>query len=221
MNDEWVKVRKGSSAQAHEIRPLISFRRTSFGFNSYFVKHADLTKFRFVTIYVQPAHYKLGFKFHNDKTDQDAYTQLKSHSIQVGRLFTKFAWLRAVSQLEDERARRFEPLKNPDGLWEIQVCPAFETVVSDKSKIPSSTTGIYRYRRGKEVVYIGRGNIKDRTLAQERRDWEFDKIEYSITEDEPEQRKWETYWLDQFFKDHARLPLYNRIKGAQDKSQKS
>ena len=215
MNDEWQVVKRPSTTPTHEIRPLISFRRSTIGFNSHFVKHATLTQYRYVTMYVMPDKFKVGFKFHNDKSDPNAYTLLKGRSVQVGHLYSAHQWLKGVSELEDEWARRFEPVKNEDGMWEVQVCPAFEIVVINKKKIPENAKGIYRYRRKGEVVYIGRGNIRNRAMSQERKDWEYDNIEYSIVLDENEQQHWESYWLDQHVKEHARKPLYNRIMGKQ------
>ncbi len=217
MSKEWQKVRRASNVPGHSIRPLVSLRRDSLYFNSHFAKHVELGKFRYVTLYVLPSEFRLGFRFHNEKSDLDAYTLMKNSTIQVERLFSQNAWLRAVADIEDTRARRFEPVKNADGFWEIQVCPAFEVSVTDKRKIPREAAGIYRYRSEGDVVYIGRGRIRDRATARERRNWQYDTIEYSVVDDAKQQERWEAYWLQQYVDEHARLPLYNRLKGATDK----
>jgi hypothetical protein len=85
--------------------------------------------------------------------------------------------------------------------------------VSDRSEIPSTTRGIYRYRRGDDIVYIERGQIRSRSQAPECEEWDFETIEYSIVPDEAQQKKWEAYWLDKHVEQHSKLPFYNRIKG--------
>jgi len=83
------------------------------------------------------------------------------------------------------------------------------------SKIPSDAKGIYRYWDKDVVVYIGKGNIKDRFREVGRSDWKFDTIEYSIINDENEQYEWESYWLEKFKEENSeRLPYYNKIAGA-------
>ena len=93
MDDEWQVVKKASGAPPLEIRPLVSLSLNSIGFNSHFAKHAEIEKFRYVTMYVLPAKYKLGFRFHNDKTDRNAYTILKQKRIQATHLYSRHPWL--------------------------------------------------------------------------------------------------------------------------------
>lgn len=213
MDDEWHVVKKSSNIPSNVITPLVSLRRSDISFNSHFCKHAELKKYRYVTLYVMPNKYKLGFKFHNDAADLNANKLLEGRIVAAHRLYRENPWSKAITKIDDDRLKRFEPRKNAEGLWEIQVCPAFEKSEKMISKIPLDAKGIYQYRRKGEIVYIGRGNIKDRASAPDRKEWEFDTLEYSIVEDEADQEQWEGYWLDQYFKDHARLPLYNRISG--------
>ena len=217
MNDEWQVVKRPANIPSDLIIPLVSLRRSDISFNNHFIRHAELSKYRYVTSFVMPNKYKLGFKFHNDATDINANKLQNSRIVAAGRLYKENSWLKAITKIEDDRLKRFEPKKNADGLWEIQVCPAFENSSKSKSEISADIKGIYQYRRNGEVVYIGRGNIRDRVSSPERKEWEFDTIEYSIIEDESEQGRWEGYWLDQYVKEHARLPLYNRISGKKEK----
>jgi hypothetical protein len=62
---------------------------------------------------------------------------------------------------------------------------------------------------------MGRGVIKDRLASQERRDWDFDRVEFSIIANSDDQVRWETYWLENHQKANSgKLPVYNRIAGA-------
>jgi hypothetical protein len=81
-------------------------------------------------------------------------------------------------------------------------------------KVPSGTFGIYRYKNNNEVVYIGMGDIRKRLSSPERKDWEFDNVEYSKVENEGKRKEWETYWIDRFSEENGkRLPVYNKIGG--------
>ena len=60
---------------------------------------------------------------------------------------------------------------------------------------------------------IGKGQIRDRAKSVERADWEWDRIDYSIVEQEAEQFRWESWWLEWFEQKHGQLPHYNRIGG--------
>jgi excinuclease UvrABC nuclease subunit len=104
-------------------------------------------------------------------------------------------------------------------LWLIQLCPAFEyKKARESADIPADATGIYRYLRDNgEIMYIGRGAIKQRLAAPERHDWTFDTVEYSVVENPDEQVKWEAHWLARYKEEHnGELPIYNRISGSRE-----
>ena len=97
-------------------------------------------------------------------------------------------------------------------MWVIQLCPAFELRTDRKgSDVPPDTQGIYRYVNAKnEVVYIGRGIIRQRMNAPERKDWDFQTVEFSIVEEQADREKWEAYWINRFKEDNGgRLPYHN------------
>ena len=130
----------------------------------------------------------------------------------------KQAWYAAVLRLSPKQ-RRFEPrqVSTQEGkLWVIQLCPSFEARRARESdRIPSDISGIYRYVRGEEVVYIGRGNIAKRLSEAVRESWEFDRIEYSVIDDPDQQVQWEAHWIDQYKDEHdGKRPLYNLIDGS-------
>ncbi len=88
-------------------------------------------------------------------------------------------WIRAVSMLPDTADRKFDlkpyhgPLPEVAGCgqnrtaWYIRLMPAFEETiaVAEIRALSSNVKGTYRYLGGddgREVVYIGKGRIKDR-----------------------------------------------------------
>jgi hypothetical protein len=221
MTEEWIMHnRKGGTMP--EAKSLVSIRPAAIAFNAHFVKTAEIDRNSFVSIRIKPDSFQVGFKFHNDSKIENSYTlshdgggsrRGRGRSIQITSLLRENPWLKAVSLEPDQRLRRFEPKWiSADSLWVISVSPSFEIRVSDKSDIPSDISGIYRYKREDEIVYIGRGQVRSRTQAFGREDWDFDTIEYSVV-NEADQEKWESFWLDHFFRQHAKLPIYNRIAG--------
>ena len=107
-------------------------------------------------------------------------------------------------------------MKKEGNIWTVQICPAFDQrKARESATIPSEATGIYRYvSENGEIVYIGRGGIRKRLGSPDRKDWDFDTIEYSIVINPDEQVKWETYWLNRYKeKNNGKLPLYNKVSG--------
>lgn len=96
--------------------------------------------------------------------------------------------------------------------------PIFENSVlkNDYLNIPSGICGIYRYLDNGNIVYIGKGNIRDRLNEISRKEWKFDTIEYSIIQDSESQFQWESFWLNSYKKANQNyLPAYNLISGKQ------
>jgi hypothetical protein len=222
---KWIKhSRKGGKTP---VRPLVSIRREAIAFNAHFVATAGLEQKTRVSVFIDPEPFRLGFNFHDYSTDEDSYAlsrdgggRGRGRSIQTTALMRENLWLAAIAKEPDQRLRRFEPQWiSADSLWVISICPPFENRVSDRSDIPSNVQGIYRYKRENEIVYIGRGQVRSRTQAQGRQDWDFETIEYSVVPDESEQKKWEAFWLDRFVEQHGKLPIYNRIGGEQLKTE--
>ena len=103
-------------------------------------------------------------------------------------------------------------------LWIIQLHPAFELIdTKEGNNINPEISGIYRYKNSSdEIVYIGRGKIKSRLKSDERKDWDFSTIEYSVVENEEDREKWEAYWIIRFKEENGgRLPYYNNVSGSE------
>jgi len=191
------------------------------------VRTAALADYKFISIKVDPATYRIAFAFHND--DSDAYSLTLCHDgggkehkrrgrdnlmVQTASLMRLHKWVAAVSLQREVRLRQFEPEWNSrDKLWIISLRPSFELKAVVPEDIPPDAYGIYRYVADDEVVYIGKGAIRERALSPERRDWVFDRIEYSVVEDDSKRLEFESWWLAQFEGLHGKLPAYNRIGG--------
>jgi hypothetical protein len=127
----------------------------------------------------------------------------------------KRPWLVAITK-QTGKDRRFTPIRE-GSKWVIQLCPAFEIKKARESRdLPFQDAGIYRYlRESGEIVYIGRGPIKERLRSPDRKDWDFDRIEYSIVANPDDQVKWEDYWIERFKAEHnGKRPFYNMVSGS-------
>jgi hypothetical protein len=220
-NMAWKKhIRKGGAAP--DQRSLITIRRQSIAFNAHFSAIAQLDKHTRVTIHADSEEFKIGLDFHSDSSDHASYALCndgggssgRGRSAEMRSLFKENKWIAAIGLAKEGAARRFEPQwSSADSFWIVKLAPSFEFKVSDKSVIPSDLSGIYRYRRGNDVVYIGRGVIRSRASSPEREIWDFDSIEYSVVADVASQEKWESHWLNIHTAEHDGLPFYNRIAG--------
>jgi len=206
-------------------KPFITISSDHVTFNTMFTKIARLVAGKYVKIHVDSDNLKLGFEF-LDKNEPNTFKLTSAPSATIGEkrnavfcasvgVIKKYTWLTAVAKLSGTQDKRFEPMKE-GGLWVIQVCPAFETKrARESADIPSDLQGIYRYlRENGEIVYIGRGNIKARLVSPERKDWDFDVIEYSKVDNPDQQVKWESYWIERYKdENNGKLPFYNKVSG--------
>lgn len=218
----WAKHRR-DDGQSTDGKSLVSLRRNAIAFNAHFIRANNLSEFSRATVYIDADQRRIGFVFHSDTSDRDSFAMTPdggskagtARVIQVQSVMAKNRWLRAASDLKDGRVRQYSPIKHPDGKWVISIRPAFEVCVlrENAAQIPDDVSGIYRYLCNGEIVYIGRGSIRARMASSERSDWEFDKVEFSPVEDQAEQERWESEWLEECRSVSGFLPRYNRIGG--------
>lgn len=213
----WQKFRRVDT-YVNKDDPIISITKDRFNLNVVFVRLAQVTARHKVLFQIDSPSYKIGFTFITGE-DKDAYplrpmTKGKTEaglSCAARGIGSQFGWVARVGALRSKKDRQFSPKKEGD-LWVIQLCPAFELRSGrDGSDIPTDKQGIYRYRNAmKEIVYIGRGNIRQRVASMERKDWDYESIEFSIVEDQADRERWEAYWINRFKEENGgRLPYYN------------
>jgi hypothetical protein len=183
-------------------------------FSKDFSKEAEIEKKKFVQLKIDNIERKLGFVFYPENKD-DKFLTVNS-SIDSGFYVQKkdvndLEWVKTV---DSTPYNDFKIVKEAN-IWVAQLCPAFEHSVlrEDYLNIPSEAKGIYRYLHKGEVVYVGKGWIRNRFNAKPRKDWEFDEIQYSIIEDETNRSTWEEYWINFYEEMDGRLPKLNKIHG--------
>lgn len=210
-------------------QPFISIAPQHFSFNTMFSRNTELGPEKRVKIYIDEDDLRIGFEF--VKEEEDSYALYRATGLKKGEkrvsmnctsvaIIKKFSWIEAVANLPNAKDRRFSP-KREGKKWIIQLCPAFDQRKARESvNIPSNVAGIYRYiKENGEIVYIGRGNIKNRLNSEERKKWDFDIVEYSVIKDPDEQVKWEAYWLQKYKgNNNGKLPVYNKLSGFESKT---
>jgi len=224
----WTLIKREDTFEGSN-QPFISVASHHFSFNTEFSRKAELGPEKRVKIYVDEHSLKLGFEFVTEEEGSYALYGARGPKKGEGQvsmnctsvaIIKKFPWIQAVANLPDKKDRRFTP-KKEGNLWAIQLCPAFEQRnARESANIPSDAVGIYRYiRENGEIVYIGRGNIRNRLGSTERTNWDFDRIEYSVIKDPDDQVKWESFWLQKYKeKNKGKLPIYNKLSGFESKA---
>jgi len=208
----WTKVKR---IRTQSDEPSVKVNSDRFSFNVVLAKLAELEKNRYVSIYFDEELRRIGFEFKKDSDSSDDFKVLsagKAMSCSSREILSK-PWVKKVAQLKKENAFA---AKQDGKVWVITLCPAFEITCkrTDSNKIPSDAKGIYRYIQGAEIVYIGKGVIRDRLNEKRRAEWKFDIIEYSIIDDEQDALSWESFWIDRYKdENNSELPTYNLISG--------
>ncbi len=219
----WTLVRREDAFDGSD-QPFISIAPHHFSFSTMFSRIAELGPEKRVKIHIDEGSLKVGFEFVN--VEEDSYALYRASSSKKGEkrvsmnctsvaIIRRFPWIEAVANLPDKKDRRFSP-KKEGNIWAVQICPAFDQrKARESATIPSDAVGIYRYvRENGEIVYIGRGNIRDRLGSPERVNWDFDTIEYSIIKDPDDQVRWEAFWLQRYKeRNKGKLPIYNKVSG--------
>lgn len=219
-SSSWQKIRR-----AHRVArfsPNVTLRRNGdLAVSADFVRMAGIAECTHASMFLAPDGLRAAIQFHSDEKDDDAFALSRdggrqksglNRIIRAQALLTQSLVATALAR-EGGSACRLTPRK-VDGRWVIDLAPCFERTLSQSGEIAIGATGIYRYRYGNDTVYIGRGNLRERLSQAERRGWEFDRIEYSLINDDAVERRWEAFWLDEFRRLHNRWPTYNRIAAA-------
>jgi hypothetical protein len=164
----------------------------------------------------------LGFKFFKDKGPAGSLALGKSKDSATTRftstgLVNGNPLLTAITRKTDAQSKTFSiQFDKRNDCWFIELRPSFERafLFKDKGTIPYEAKGIYRYLGIKgDLLYIGKGAVRDRLESPERREWGIHTIEYSILESDELALQWESHYISDHVQRFGVLPPLNRVKG--------
>lgn len=181
-------------------------------FSKDFAKEAELEKKKFVSLKIDKIERKIGFEFYRENINgklSQVNGSLESGFYVQNKNVNDLDWVKSV----DSTTFNDFNLVKVQNIWVAQLCPAFENSVlrEDIKNVPSEAKGIYRYLCKGEVVYVGRGWIRNRFNDKPRKGWDFDEIQYSVIEDDVNRSIWEDYWIKYYEEIDGRIPKLNKI----------
>jgi hypothetical protein len=204
---------------------MLTISKSGLTFGAFFIKNNLLDKKRAVSFFFDDQDpYVLGFDFHDEPGGRDTLSLVSSdnwngatRSVKATELINKSKVLTAL-QKDPVKANRIFPIQrhHPSNIFFVSLRPSFEHRVhyERRSEIPEGSLGIYRYSdQSGRIIYIGKGNIRDRAFEADRKDWGIVTIEYSILISDDAAYRWESYYIERFQNDYGTIPLFNRIKG--------
>ena len=207
-------------------RGLVTVDATSFKFNATARNLAQLHDVHYMQVHMDSDERLIVFEPMTGTHKMPDWLKLGSRrghkSLPAKGIVSSNDWIRAVAR-QEIADRKFEIRRYDDGDvrgWAIQLMPAFEksVVPSEIQRLESCEKGIYRYRggdSGDEVIYIGKGSIRDRYQRESQREgWAVSRIDYSLVEDDQRAFEWEAFWIRRFQdENNGRLPRFNRVGG--------
>lgn len=116
----WEPVKRKDVFQGSD-EAFVAFAIDRISFNAAFVKKANISNFKRVSVFVDKEEKKLGFSFHNDKK-QDSYALFESRgskNLTARGIIKQFPWVGNIAKKSEKRKRRLIPVQEKD-LWVVQ-----------------------------------------------------------------------------------------------------
>lgn len=202
---------------------VLNIGTPSSSFSAKFIRNNKLEEMESVQFLMDDENpFWLGFRFFKDKGPSGSLALGKSKDAATTR-FTSVGLvngnplLTAIAKGTDPQSKSFSILfDNRNDCWFIELRPSFEkaALYKDKGTISPEAKGIYRYLGiSGELLYIGKGAIRDRLESPERREWGIHTVEYSILESDELAFEWESHYISEHVQRFGALPPLNRVKG--------
>ena len=206
-----------------------SITKSGGRFSAHFIKTYALQSFQSITYYKDNSNpYRVVFQL-TEKANAENSTSIGAEG-KTGRVFNINGLInifpavkKIVGTPHSRHTHRFDIHKIPHekNCFYCDIIPMFEQsrAWKDKNSIPNNTNGIYRYLNHEDtVIYIGMGNIKERTSEADRKDWGIKTIQFSEVLDFSENKKvtkeYESIHISTHKKMHeGNFPIYNRVNG--------
>lgn len=199
-------------------------RITSSGcyFTAAFMKRNNLTKSNSVRFYeFQDNQYKFGVEFSNSTEFAGGFSLVRngravnSCMTNPRSFVNNYPVLKEIIKDKTNKNRFKITYDKLEKCFTFNIVPSFE-YKDYPSSIPDGAVGIYRYKDNNDnIIYIGRGNIKDRLKSPERKNWAVNIVEYSLVKDQADMKKYENFHIKKYKALYNRLPVHNLISGSE------
>lgn len=206
---DWVQIQSNDRKSKF---PSLRITKNGFRFSTPFANEAQIDIKRFVKVSFNDELRKIEFEFFKNQVKDSIQiqgTREGQYYISGKTLFEK-EWVKAILSSGENQFK----IEGNSKIWFASIAPAFENKVKreNSDQISSKVAGIYKYLNKGEIVYIGKGNVRQRLKEQKRIDWKFDTIEFSeVPKDK--QHFWEDFWIKSFENKNGKLPKENKIHG--------
>ena len=206
-----------------EIDEYITISKSGFFFSAEFIEKNKLTLNNYCQFFTSSENdYRFGVSFSEEKQEgsfkiintlRGKYKDNSmARSVTASSFFNNTPIFKELTK-NNCRNRFSLKFNKQDECYIFNVIPAFE-ISKKPTEIPGDITGIYKcFNKNKNVLYIGKGNIKSRIKEHLGKEWEIAKVDYSVIKDNEEMLKYESYHLEQFKKDNGAYPPHNLIGG--------
>jgi len=185
-------------------------------FSAPFVKKNDLRTCLSADLFTfEDDAYKFGVKFYKDENKGHSKVNRAQKSKNVMISAHEFVGSILVLNKALMEGKQTFPIVDDkiEQCFVFSLIPRFEYSCLP-NEVPTGLKGIYRYKNDKqEVIYIGKGCIKERLREDSRKAWPIDLVEYSVIEDEEVRSSSEAHHIRKFETEIGRKPIYNMISG--------
>ena len=159
--------------------------------------------------------YKFGVKFY--KNEKDGHSKVLRAKRSKNVFISAIEFVSSILVLKNankEGKQTFHIFEDKiEDCFVFSLIPSFEYSCSPED-VPSDIKGIYKYLNNKgEVIYIGKGCIRDRLREVTRKNWPIYSVSYSIIENEDIRSSSEAHHIRKFEMNTGRKPIYNLISG--------
>ena len=151
---------------------------------------------------------------HNNDEYRDVSSNIKSTTINCMDIIKRYPKLHKLSKSKNKASRRLSLKHDPEVKGYYMSLPqVLELETHDHRQLPDEK-GIYALiDKLDEAVYFGQGNIRKRVNVHKTEKYHFNKIQYSLVDNEDDRDFWESSLIDNFRKERGRLPYYNKQNG--------
>lgn len=218
----WIKVKKETCNSI--VSDYISVRSSkTIAISSSLCKKLNITSSDYSEFFINESGEKIMIKFYKERNTKDCFSlssdggginrKTNSLVIQSPSIFKTSKRLTEISNKKDKNDKKIYPSKIGINYVEFYLKPNFEHS-SENSSPKEEEMGIYQLIKNKEIVYIGKGKIKNRVSSHKRNGLDFDFYKYSILLNDEDCIKLESEYIENYIYSNNQLPLYNNIKGA-------